>query len=232
MAERALGFLVSINWRLFGLTLVVGLLCGAFVGGLSAAAAPVAHGASSPTQQNMLIALVEDAQAEETALLGLWLAAAGAEGGSISWVPLYPQPLENERAAYAEAHSKVSVDPQDLESLASLEAVRSPRAWWDEIIVLDLHAAEQIAAAGGAEMQVLPTWREPQSALRGQVLLIQQLCENHKAWLADEGLLDQILLATAEPAHLRTTLGQFELIQWWDRLGGQTALRCDHPWAD
>jgi hypothetical protein len=232
MFVRLVAVSLRINWRLFGLTMGVGLLCGAFVGGLKASAAPAAH-SESASQQNYLLVLVEDAQSEESELLALWLVASTVGSGQVSWMPIYPEPFLDTSGEYAGTHEAVMVNTQDIASIGALAMVREQGPWWDGILVLDSSGLDIVASAVGASIGSInsSTWQEPQSALREQVFFIQAVCDKH-AELTAEGVLDQILLTLSEAAHLRSNLSLFEVIKAWDAFSTHTQLHCNHPWAN
>ncbi len=227
-------FLEKINAQLFRSFLLLGLLTGIFLGSLSASASPWPSPTPSNGQKNFLLAVVEDAQENNSPLLALWFAATTLDNGEIYWMPIYPQPLNVSNATFADAHDPVRVIPQDLDFWQSLGLLREQSMWWDEIIVLDRFALASLTQLLQIENfdQAVSTWIEPQAALHQNVTLIQYVCAQ-SAQFNNRTTLDQLLLLTAEPAHLRTTLSSFELISLWDKLAArQFELSCKHPWAD
>lgn len=220
------------NWRLFGGFLLLGLLSGTFFGSLSASAAPSEKPAR--LQQNFLIALVDEAQAESSTLESLWLAVVHSETGMVSWMPVYPQPFTSESGSYTRAHEAIEVRPADLDAWQGFELLRKEGLLWDEIILLDRLAIELLGDLIDFQGAVEPvsTAREPQSALHQQVIFIQNFCEN-SGKLAADAALDELLLLRAAPTHLRSSLSTFEFIALWDQFAKNGfALTCNHPWAD
>lgn len=234
MPEPISRFLEKINAQLFRAFLLLGLLTGIFLASLTVSAAPISSPTQGNGQQNFLFAIVENAQDENSPLLALWLAATTLDGGEISWMPIYPQPLNESNATFADAHDPVWVSPQNLDFWQSLSLLREQGMWWDEIIVLDSFALLRLTQLLEIENfdQAVSTWMEPQAALHQNVSLIQQVCAQ-SARFNNPTALDQLLLLTAEPAHLRTTLSSFEFISLWDKLAArQFELSCNHPWAN
>ena len=230
--RRVIQMTEKINPVFFKAFLIIGFLTGIFIGSLSASAA--SSRIVNDPQQNYLIALVENAQDEDSPLLALWLAATYLESGEISWMPIYPQPLEAENVSFSEMHDPVWVKPQITESWQSLELLNEQEIRWDEIIVLD---NEALAVLGSFiqrdnELHSASTWIEPQNALYQQVGLIQEICEQSQAF-NNPAVLDQLLLLIANPANMHTSLSSFEFITMWDKLANkQFDVSCNHPWAD
>jgi hypothetical protein len=230
MLERLLNRFEDVNWRIFGAFLLLGVLSGAFFGGLSASAAPSPKAPNG--QRNFLVAVVDDAAGESTALQALWLAAAVPEEGAISWMPLYPEPLDQPEARYAEVHEALMVNPEDEGAWNGLGLLRQQGVWWDEVILLDNAALTVVAQLLGAGVETgIQSAVEPQNALHAQVRFIRQFCMNAPA-LGAEVALDQVLALTTGTPHVRSTMSQFEMIALWDQFGANGfALSCEHPWA-
>ena len=233
MPQLVSRFLEKINTQLFRAFLLLGLLTGIFLGSLTVSAAPSSTPIPSNGQQNFLFAVVEDAQ-ENSPLLTLWLAATTLDSGEIYWMPIYPQPLNESNAAFADAHDPIWVPSQDLGFWQGLGLLREQGMWWDEIIVMDSFALTSLTQLLQIENfdKAISTWMEPQAALHQNVSLIQQVCAQ-SAQFNNPTALDQLLLLTAEPAHLNSTLSSFEFISLWDKLASrQFDLSCNHPWAE
>ena len=231
MLDRLLDLLDEVNWRMFSAFLVLGVLSGAFFGGLSASAAPAPKALGG--QRNVLIAVVDEASAESTTLQSLWLAAGYADTGEINWIPLYPEPLDQADAGYAAPHAALLVNPTDENVWNGLGLLRQRGVWWDDVIVVDQVALQLVGQLAGISTKShTPSAEAPQNALYAQVNFLRQFCMNAPALSAD-GALDKVLLLTAGAVHLRTSMSQFELISLWDQLGRNGfELSCSHPWAE
>lgn len=232
IVKRASQIAEKINPALFRAFMIIGFLTGIFIASLSASAA-----SSQPTskpQQNFLIALVENAQDENSPVLAIWLAATYLEVGEVSWMPIYPQPLGQGKDLFAESHDPILISPQNLDVWLSHDLLRDQGMWWDEIIVLDRIALATLTniIPSDNSSHSASTWTEPQTALYQQVQLIQQFCEQ-SAVFNNPSVLDQFLLLISNPSKLHTTLSSFEFITLWDKLASrQFELSCNHPWAD
>jgi hypothetical protein len=207
--------------------MLLGAASGFFVGSLShAMAAPNAKG--NATQHNTLFVLVNNLQAEQPALEGIWLAARVGEEAQINWMPIYPLPL-NDASPYSQAHSPINLVSNKIEDLGSLAPIRSAGIWFDEVFMLDEAALSAIGnLSGAAGSSPADAWAEPQGALQQQVELINNLCAF--SW-SDPKSLDQTLALI--PSHLRSSLSPFDLIARWDSWSqAGFGLSCTHPWAN
>jgi hypothetical protein len=213
---------------LFLCFLGLGLVTGLFVGSLSQA---IAAGPEGDAQQNMLVVIVDDLANEHPTLQGIWLSARSADSAELSWMPIYPAPLENGESEYAKPHAAFYLPSGEFTEVANLPPLRAEGAWWDEVFLIDQAALSILHSATGAEAAAFThTYAEPQRALFEQVQVLTAMCENAAA-LASQGGLDQMLALM--PSHLRTSINPFELITRWDdwSLSG-FALGCTHPWAN
>jgi hypothetical protein len=207
--------------------MLLGAASGFFVGSLShAMAAPSNKGDSA--QHNTLIVLVDNLQAEQPALEGIWLAARVEDAPQINWMPIYPLPLDN-ASPYSQSHNELNLVSNKIEDLGSLTPIRDAGIWFDEVFILDEAALSAIGnlsgAAGGPQADA---WVEPQGALQQQVELINSLCAF--SW-SDPKSLDQTLALI--PTHFRSSLSPFDLIARWDSWAqAGFALGCTHPWAN
>jgi hypothetical protein len=177
-------------------------------------------------QQNSLIVIVDDLAAPQPALLGAWLAVRSE--GHVSWMPLYPQPLES-GSGYAQPSEPIRLASSDLSALRALAPVGEASAWFDEAFLLDQTAAAAFSVlAGGQQGGLAATWEQPQAALQQQVQLIQALCA--QSWAAVSNLDAALALM---PDHLRASATAFDLITRWDAWASQGfGLSCEHPWAE
>lgn len=206
----------------------LGLVTGLFVGSLSQA---IAAGPDAAEQQNLLVVIVDDLATEYPTLQGIWLSARSADSVEVSWMPIYPAPLENGDSEYAKPHAAFYLPSGEFAEVANLPPLRTQGAWWDEVFLIDEAALAVLQAASGHEAAGFSdTWAEPQRALFEQVQALTTLCSNAAA-LASQGGLDQMLALM--PSHFRTSINPFELITRWDdwSLSG-FQLGCTHPWAN
>ena len=222
----------NIDARLFKIFLLLGILTGIFLGNLSVSASP--SYAPKKLQQNFLIALVENAEVEASPLLALWLVAGHIDGGEFSWIPIYPQPLTDKNASNNALIAPLVVNPNDLQAWQNNGLVQEKAIWWDEVIVLDMHALTDflnlLPSEGNAfRASALLTNQNP---LYEQVRIIQQICGQSRHFNNPEAL-NQILALKNLATHLISTLNSFEIISIWDKLANrQFELDCSHPWAD
>jgi hypothetical protein len=223
--------LKSIRWKLFVAFLALGLSSGLFLGKVrtsTASASPQSTGA----QVNYLFAVVSDEEGGVATLQALWLAAAHPATGQVSWIPLYPQPLNDAdgRSAFSRNHESIRLSG-GIDSLLGLPLLRELGIQWEHALILDPEAAKTIASLLGIAPEDRPAVQsafEPQLALKEQVRTIQAFCSGA---LDVAGSLDTILLLF--PDHIRSSLNQFEIITHWDFLSARDfALDCDHPWAE
>ncbi len=216
--------------RLFLGFLGIGLLSGFFLGNLSQAAA-AERAESKSLQQNTLIVFVDDLTAEHQTVRGIWLAARVEGSGELSWMPIYPTPLEPHADEFSEAHTALILENFEFEDLSFLSPIHSQRVWWDEVLVADSIALVTLQnLAGLSPTATVETWLEPQRALHEQVQLLHSLCAAFPS-AAKQATLDQALALM--PAHIQSTQSPFELITRWD-VWSQTGfgLSCTHPWAN
>jgi hypothetical protein len=216
----------QINIELFKAFLLLGLLMGIFFGSLTASASPTS--AQTNLQENFLIILVENAEDEASPLLALWLAASYFESGEISWAPIYPKSLDEGDSSNISTEP-ILLNPQDIQGLKNIRHLQEEAIWWDEVIVLDRFALNQV-------MQWLPNLDTNlvtnQTTLYEQVILIQQICEQSNHFNSEEAL-NNILSLSNQQTHLISTLSSFEIIAYWDNLSSrQFELTCSHPWAE
>jgi hypothetical protein len=221
---------MTISPRLLFLSFLgLGLVTGLFVGSLSQA---IAAGPNQDAKQhNVLVVIVDDLTAEHPTLQGIWLSARRADSSELSWMPIYPAPLEDGDNEYATPHAAFYLPSGEFTEVANLPPLRAEGAWWDEVYLLDEVALTMLQSASGLEaIAFTDTWAEPQRALFEQVQVLTAMCD-HAAALAGQGGLDQALALM--PSHLRTSINPFELITRWDdwSLSG-FELTCTHPWAN
>jgi hypothetical protein len=205
----------------------LGLITGLFVGSLGEAiAAPLAKN----TQENTLIILVDDLNAEHPTLQGIWLAARSLGSDAINWVPVYPQPLQDNEDPLAQPHSAFYLPDPTFDDPSVLPPLRAQGAWWSEVIWLDEAALGVLrSATGRAATSITDPWVEPQQSLYEQVQILNDFCQAPSLFGLDA--LDQMLALI--PQHLRSSISPFELITAWDSWSqGGYLLSCSHPWAD
>jgi hypothetical protein len=192
------------------------------------AAAPAAQNkAMAEVQQhNTLIAIVDDLQAEQPALIGAWLAAR--VGNDVNLMPIYPQPLQSE-GGYAQAHEALRMAGSEIADLATLDPIRDANVRFDAAFILDEAAASAIGVLAGAPGAGLTeSWQQPQAALQEQISLLKTVCTAH--WGEPAGLNGLLALM---PDHMRTTLTAFDIITAWDSWAAAgSQLACSHPWAE
>ena len=217
---------ISRRLLFFGFVLL-GAASGFFIGSLShALAAPNSKG--DGVQHNTLIVLVDDLNAAQPSLEGVWLAAEVGGSDEISWMPIYPKPL-NENSNYSQTHSAITLDSVDPANVGYMAPVREAGIWFDETFVIDGSGLAMISGLSGAQLTRLPNaWDEPQGALQQQISLLNSLCSFN--W-SDGRALDQLLALI--PSHLQTTLSLFDLIARWDQWSQVGfGMSCTHQWAE
>ncbi len=210
---------------LFLCFLGLGLVTGLFVGNLSEA---IAAPSAKNIQQNTLIVLVNDLQAENPALEGIWLAARTESNETLNWEPIYPVPLTDADEKYAQPHSALylldaNFDPNTLSPL------RSQGIWWNDVFWVDKAALGALQTISGqASSSLTDAWIEPQAALYEQVQILSGIC---RTAFSGSQVLDQILALMS--GHIRSSVSPFELITRWDAWSqAGFPLSCSHPWAD
>lgn len=216
--------------RLFIGFLAIGLLSGFFLGNLTQAAA-AERAENKSLQQNTLIVFVDDLSAEHHTVRGIWLVARVDGSAELSWMPIYPTPLEPNADEYSGAHTALILENFEFEDLSFLSPIHSERVWWDQVYIIDSTAVLTLQNLAGLNaMSNVETWLEPQRALHEQVQLLQGLCAEFPS-AANQTALDQILALA--PAHIQSTQSPFELITRWDDWSQSGfALSCTHPWAN
>jgi hypothetical protein len=209
--------------------LLLGAVCGFFLGRLPAAfaAEPSSAKSADTVQRNTLIVLVDSLDAAQPALKGAWLAAR-TSNMDVSWMPLYPQPLETD-SAYTEPHAQILLETSDISALANVAPVNAARVSFDEVFMLDEAAVAALSSLAGSPLAGLAeTWDQPQAGLQEQVGLIQALCAT--SWQGEAGLDAVVALI---PGHIRASLTPFDLIAGWDAwTTAGNPLACTHPWAN
>lgn len=212
---------MAISPRLLFLSfLCFGLVTGLFLGILGQA---IAAPADRDDQRNVLFVLVDDLAAEHPTLEGIWLAASSKGDGIWNWMPIYPEPLNEEASEFAKPHAAFYLPNPNFEDASALPPLRDQSAWWDEVFWLDMNT---VSALLDRTETFADAWQEPQKALFQQVQLINQICEGSTT----TATLDELI--SLMPAHLRSATSAFELISRWDAwVAGGSQLSCAHPWA-
>ena len=208
--------------------MLIGVFTGSLFGHLSGQL-KVEGQHSGLIQENIMIALVDDAQAERAELLGLWLAVHNNQ--DIYWMPIYPQPLSNNESTYSKAHTAITIDLAESIGWEMLAPLRQAGVDWGHMILLDSESIAVMSAAGQIEVNLdaPPSWQEPQGALAAQVMAIQAWCEQ----IPNVKALDLFLEFSNQQTILRSDLGQFEAISLWDQFWGKDAnLSCHHLWVE
>lgn len=211
--------------------LLLGAVCGFFIGGMgkALAAGPALPGKSAESvQHNTLIVLVDSLEAAQPALKGAWLAARNSGSMDLNWMPIYPQPLEA-AVPYSEPHAQILLASADISGLATAAPISAAGVWYDEIFLLDEAAVSAISTLAGSPLAGLAeSWDQPQAAMQEQVQLIQAVCA--ASWASPAGLNAMLALM---PGHVQSSLSPFDLITGWDAWAAAgSPLACSHPWAN
>jgi hypothetical protein len=195
-ALRTLSYLI-----LFGSTLVLGLHAGRTTAVTLAASRPDPTPVLTqlpPTpqavripgngQRNLLVIGVDDLQAPQPRLEGLWLVLYIQGYPQITLLPVYPQPSGQDNGQpVLSLEEDFHLAPAGEVDPALLDALKARQLWWNHYLVLDGKAVdkifqwnEKVTKGNGGIQSVadLPTAREdPDGALDGQHKKFLDLCQ-------------------------------------------------------
>ena len=209
--------------------LVFGLLSGSLIGQFSKAKRP--KSSARPMQENILVALVEDASAESSPLIGLWLAAIPDQNIEINWMPIFPLPLLDNSNGGESIQNQIIIESSVTYSWERLASVRNSGVSWDQVIITDVEAFDILFKNGSNSSvdQLSNPSKKSQKAFYEQVSLIEQFCQ----FRPEKLVLENLLALLEDGGHLKSTFSSFEIIGLWDQffLGGNQ-MECQHPWAN
>jgi hypothetical protein len=195
-ALRTLSYLI-----LFGSTLVLGLHAGRTTAASLAASRPDPTPALTqlpPTpqavripgngQRNLLVIGVDDLQAPQPHLEGIWLVLYIQGYPQITLLPVYPQPSGQENASsFLSLEEDFHLAPGGEIEPAFLDALKARQLWWNNYVLFDGSAADKIfqwkdqvakESSGIHSVADLLTAREdPDGALDGQHKKLKDLCQ-------------------------------------------------------
>lgn len=181
-------------------------------------------------QSNSLIALVEDAQAENSALLGLWLLAIPEGSNTLHWMPIYPVPFDDRNnSKYAAQHAPIIFDLSEEIQWEGIAPLRASGVFWEDTFVVDRAGVDLIlnGKLGSEDIEMADSWDHPQEALRDQVAIISSFC----VLSANDLNLDSILSLFDYGIHGKSTRSRFSLISSWDQFfANGRSVGCEYSW--
>lgn len=235
---------------LFGSTLVLGLHAGRTTAASLAASRPVPIPVLTqlpPTpqairipgngQRNLLVIGVDDLQASQPRLDGVWLVLYIQGYPQITLLPVYPQPSGQENISPALSLEKSfhlvrgsEIDP------AFLDALKARQLWWNNYVLFDKTTADKLfqwtkrvgqVGSGAKSGADLPAAREdPDGALASQHKQIQDLCQ--AANLSTSEDLSRLIELASQ--HVITDLDVKEAVsEFRDLLSHPQRLACEFP---
>ncbi len=208
-----------------------------FVGVLSASMwtifpnALIANSENIAKQSNSLIALVEDAQAENSALLALWLLAVPEGSNTLHWMSIYPVPFDaSNNSKYALEHAPIIIDLSGEIQWEGIAPLRASGIFWDDSFVFDKAGLELILSGklGYEGIEIANSWDQPQKAFRDQVVTISSFC----ALTSNDLNLDSILSLFEYGIHGKSTQSKFSMISTWDQFFAKgSEIGCEQSWT-
>ncbi|MBW8010117.1 MAG: hypothetical protein FVQ83_02590 [Chloroflexi bacterium] len=189
-------------------------------------------------QLNILAIIVEQVNVPQTRVLGIWLIAIPEVYSNVSFLPIYPSPIEDVIDDYSIPHEPIWMDSQDIVSATNLDILHNWNFSWDEVIIIDpFGAIEVLTMFGGAELytQYLSgalslnnfstVWLDPQSVLHYQALLLESVCGNSQLY-AEWLRIGQFRLPSRE--HFKTTFFDIDIFTLIQRLVSPVSnLQCN-----
>lgn len=186
----------------------------------------------------VLIAGVDNLAGPESTLQSAWLAFYEQGSPQFVFIPLYPVNNYPSLHTYLIPHSPIRINPNDLENLKTLEVFVLQNAIWDDVILMDGQALDQIVTLTNGESSSSPNpanfaanlknpWEDPQTALHQQANIYQFLCD-HTAPFAEWNNIDKLLGLLGQ--HITSSLEQREIMVQWQWLSNQSfSIDCRFP---
>lgn len=188
--------------------------------------------------QIVLIAGVDDLSSPQTNLQSAWLAFYEQGSPQFVFIPLYPVNNYPSLHNYLVPHLPIQIIPNDFESLKTLEVFVLQNAIWDDVILMDGQALNQIIYLTNSDSQSYPNeadfaatlknpWEDPQTALHQQANIYQFLCD-HTAPFAQWNNIEKLFGLLGQ--NIISSLEQREIMVQWQWLSNQSfSIDCRFP---
>ena len=214
--------------------------------------APTFAGGNQPLQQNNILLIgVDDLETPTPRLESAWLVLYIAQTPHFTLMQIYPGQTSGSGDGGSQGVDLASLfqsDPQGSPGPDFFSELKTRGLWWSGYIILDRYAlaetidlisdlsgasVDQALSPGSAEVARVPfAWHDPQGAYRGQVELIQKLCEAALDLHPDHiGKLENLFLLFDH--HIMSDIGREQLAaEMVGILVHDNRLTCELPFLD
>ncbi|OGO36664.1 MAG: hypothetical protein A2W35_20990 [Chloroflexi bacterium RBG_16_57_11] len=206
------------------------------------AAVHLAHYSARPDngQNNLLLILVDQVDATEPGLQGVWMLIHDSSGRKITFMPIYPAESKfGQDVRQAVGMEKVSGLSPKLEQVLQKQGL-----WWDNYLVIDKEILSRLVQqADGIDLGngrldgqqvigLLPiAGQDAQTAIGLQARIARGICQRFDSVLKDEGPqpVSELLIGEAMNQPVNSSLSHADLLASWNRLMRTGGLACEFP---
>jgi hypothetical protein len=171
-------------------------------------------------QENILVAIVNQADTTSARLEGLWFIMIEPEFQAYALVPLYPSLSKSDTT-----DNPISIDPKDQKSISDLRCVQNEKIIWHHIIVVDEFAINLLLdLMGGVKVgkkinsiSDLPGFNspieDPGKTIESQQKLFRGLCRRLPTYKAQSDFF-----TLTYPTHLISDMNSAELRELFEKV--------------
>ena len=190
-------------------------------------------------QENLLLILVDQVDATEPRLQGVWMLIHDPSGNKVYFMPIYPAQSEfGQDVKQSVGMGKISGLAPELEQVLQREGL-----WWDNFLIIDRETlASLVQLAGGIDLEdgrldgqqvigLLPIAdQDAQTALDLQARIAQGVCQRFDSMVQNESpqALFELLIGGGTQS-VYSDLTHSELLTSWNRLKKAGGMSCYFP---
>lgn len=191
-------------------------------------------------QMNLLVILVDQLEAAEPGLLGVWMLIHDPTGRMVNFMPIFPAETKfGQEVGQAVGMGKFSGLPPALEQVLSRQGL-----WWDHYLVVDREILAQLVQLtdgidlgdgrlnGQQVVGLLPiAGQDAHTAINLQARLAQGICQRIDSMLENEGpdALSGLLVGGLLDQPVNSSLSFVDLVASWNRSKKAGGLACEFP---
>jgi hypothetical protein len=191
-------------------------------------------------QNNLLLILVDQVDALEPALQGVWMLIQDPSGRKVTFMPIYPAEAElGQEVKQAVEMQKVNGLPLELE-----QALQKQGLWWDHYLVIDRETLSRLVElAGGIDLgdgrlngqqvtDLLPIASpDAQTSLALQARIAHGICQRFGALLQKDNpdAVFELLIDKPTQPSMISDLVHSDLSAFWSRSKKVGEIACEFP---
>jgi hypothetical protein len=190
-------------------------------------------------QENLLLILVDQVNATEPRLQGVWMLIHDPSGDKVYFMPIYPaQSKFGQDVKQSVGMEKISGLAPDLEQVLQVQGL-----WWDNYLIIDRGIiASLVQLVGGIDLEdgrlngqqvigLLPIAdQDAQTALDLQARIAQGICQNLDSMAQNQSpqaFFDLLVSGGAQSGY--SDLTHADILTSWNRLKKAGGMSCEFP---